>query len=68
MAVGQPACGMAPWPVTLLPIDVDGIAPRGSSQSISTGNAQMAEGIIRKLIDRGYGFIKTESDKDLFFH
>jgi len=28
----------------------------------------MAEGTIRKLIGRGYGFIKTEGDKDLFFH
>ena len=28
----------------------------------------MAEGTIRKLVGRGYGFIKTEGDKDLFFH
>jgi CspA family cold shock protein len=28
----------------------------------------MAEGIIKKLTDKGFGFIKTESDKDLFFH
>jgi len=28
----------------------------------------MAEGTIKKLIDRGFGFIKTEGDKDLFFH
>ena len=28
----------------------------------------MAEGTIKKLIDRGFGFIKTENDKDLFFH
>ena len=28
----------------------------------------MAEGTIRKLIGRGYGFIKTDGDKDLFFH
>ncbi len=28
----------------------------------------MAEGTIRKLTDRGFGFIKTGSDKDLFFH
>jgi cold shock protein len=32
------------------------------------GIAEMAEGTIRKLIGRGYGFIKTDSDKDLFFH
>jgi cold shock protein len=28
----------------------------------------MAEGTIKKLTDKGYGFIKTGSDKDLFFH
>ncbi|MGA2063253.1 MAG: cold shock domain-containing protein [Thermoguttaceae bacterium] len=28
----------------------------------------MAEGIIKKLTNKGFGFIKTESDKDLFFH
>ena len=28
----------------------------------------MAEGTIKKLTDKGFGFIKTGSDKDLFFH
>jgi cold shock protein len=28
----------------------------------------MAEGTIKKLTDRGFGFIKTSGDKDLFFH
>jgi len=28
----------------------------------------MAEGTIKKLTDRGFGFIKTGGDKDLFFH
>jgi CspA family cold shock protein len=28
----------------------------------------MAKGTIRRLMDRGYGFIKTEDEKDLFFH
>ena len=28
----------------------------------------MAEGSIKKLTDRGFGFIKTSGDKDLFFH
>ncbi|MGA2063207.1 MAG: cold shock domain-containing protein [Thermoguttaceae bacterium] len=28
----------------------------------------MAEGTIKRLTDRGFGFIKTEDDKDLFFH
>jgi CspA family cold shock protein len=28
----------------------------------------MAEGTIKRLTDRGFGFIKTEGTKDLFFH
>lgn len=28
----------------------------------------MAEGTIKKLTDKGFGFIKTASNKDLFFH
>ncbi len=28
----------------------------------------MAEGIIKRLTDRGFGFIDTGSDKDMFFH
>ncbi len=28
----------------------------------------MAKGTIKKLMDRGFGFIKTEEEKDLFFH
>ena len=29
----------------------------------------MAKGIIRRLVtDRGFGFIKTEEETDLFFH
>ena len=28
----------------------------------------MAEGTIKKLTDKGFGFIKTGKDKDLFFH
>ena len=28
----------------------------------------MAKGKIRRLMDRGYGFIKTEQEEDLFFH
>lgn len=28
----------------------------------------MAEGIIKKLTDKGFGFIKTDTGKDLFFH
>ena len=28
----------------------------------------MAEGTIKKLTDKGFGFIKIGGDKDLFFH
>jgi CspA family cold shock protein len=28
----------------------------------------MAEGTIKKLTDKGFGFIKTSGSKDLFFH
>ncbi len=28
----------------------------------------MAEGTIKKLTDKNFGFIKTENNKDLFFH
>ena len=28
----------------------------------------MAEGTIKRLTDRGFGFIKTGTDKGLFFH
>ncbi len=28
----------------------------------------MAEGTIKRLTDRGFGFINTGSDKDMFFH
>jgi cold shock protein len=39
-----------------------------SIQAISTGNADMAEGTIKKLTGKGFGFIRTESDEDIFFH
>jgi len=29
---------------------------------------QMAEGTIKKLTDKGFGFIDTGKEKDLFFH
>jgi CspA family cold shock protein len=37
-------------------------------QAIISGNAQMAEGTIKKLTDKGFGFINTGGAKDLFFH
>jgi cold shock protein len=39
-----------------------------SIQAITMGNAQMAEGSIKKLTDKGFGFISTGGAKDLFFH
>jgi CspA family cold shock protein len=29
---------------------------------------EMAEGTIKRLTDKGFGFIDTGADKDLFFH
>jgi CspA family cold shock protein len=37
-------------------------------QAITLGNEQMAEGTIKRLTDRGFGFIDTGGGKDLFFH
>ena len=31
-------------------------------------SGQMAEGTIKRLTDRGFGFIDTGSNKDMFFH
>lgn len=28
----------------------------------------MSEGTITKVVDRGFGFIRTDSGRDLFFH
>ena len=28
----------------------------------------MPEGVIKKLTDKGFGFIKTSTEKDIFFH
>jgi CspA family cold shock protein len=30
--------------------------------------SKMAEGTIKRLTDKGFGFIKTDSGPDLFFH
>jgi CspA family cold shock protein len=32
------------------------------------GNDEMAEGTIKRVTDKGFGFIDTGSEKDLFFH
>ena len=39
----------------------------GSKQSDSE-DAQMPEGTIKKLTDKGFGFITLVNGKDLFFH
>jgi CspA family cold shock protein len=39
-----------------------------SIQATNTGNEQMAEGTIKRLTDKGFGFINTGGEKDLFFH
>jgi CspA family cold shock protein len=42
--------------------------PRVHIQTYSRVLAKMAEGTIKKLTDKGFGFIKAGGDKDLFFH
>ena len=41
---------------------------RTSIFSVIPGNAEMAEGTIKKVMDKGFGFISTANGKDLFFH
>jgi len=60
---------MARWRATLLDAGHPTIVGRAASiQAIILGNAQMAEGTIKRLTDRGFGFIDTGKGKDLFFH
>ena len=40
----------------------------GIHPSNSERDTQMAEGTIKKLMDKGFGFISTGGAKDLFFH
>ena len=49
-------------------MDAGGNLAPGSVKSITTGNSEMAEGTIKTLTKKNFGFIKTETDKDLFFH
>jgi cold shock protein len=44
------------------------VSRAASIQAFTLGNAQMAEGSIKKLTDKGFGFINTGKGKDLFFH
>jgi len=39
-----------------------------ASIQVVTRKAKMAEGTIKKLTDKGFGFINTGGAKDLFFH
>jgi CspA family cold shock protein len=39
-----------------------------SPMHIRTENTDMAEGTIKKLLDKGFGFITTSNGNDLFFH
>ncbi len=41
---------------------------RPSTKEFIREEVQMAEGSIKKLTDKGFGFIKTGGEKDLFFH
>jgi CspA family cold shock protein len=46
-----------------------GIVCRGEfHQDSFSGNAAMADGVIKKVLDKGFGFITTGNGKDLFFH
>jgi CspA family cold shock protein len=60
---------MAPRPATL---STNGRRQVGNRKPggvhFSKGNAQMAEGTIKRLTDKGFGFISTGGAKDLFFH
>jgi CspA family cold shock protein len=39
-----------------------------SNDAASQEMAQMAEGTIKRVTDKGFGFIETGSGQDLFFH
>jgi CspA family cold shock protein len=40
----------------------------GKRYELFFGNRQMAEGTIKRITDKGFGFIDNGTDKDLFFH
>jgi CspA family cold shock protein len=39
-----------------------------AAKAFFLGNDQMAEGTIKRITDKGFGFIDVGSEKDLFFH
>ncbi len=59
---------MAPEQGRLLDGEHSVVLSRASIQAITPGNEQMAEGTIKRLTSKGFGFISTGGDKDLFFH
>ncbi len=44
------------------------VSQAASNQATNKGNVEMAEGTIKKLIDKGFGFIKTTGPKDIYFN
>ena len=38
------------------------------SNAVIQGNANMAEGTINKVMEKGFGFIATGEGNDIFFH
>ncbi len=47
----------------------DGVRLKNSnSNSLIQKGFAMAEGTIKRLVDKGFGFISTGKEKDLFFH
>ena len=39
-----------------------------TAETLSGESGEMAEGTIKRLTDKGFGFISTGGDKDIFFH
>jgi CspA family cold shock protein len=44
------------------------LCSRRRRKTFYLGIEQMAEGTIKRITDKGFGFIDVGSDKDLFFH
>jgi len=67
----EATCVMAPYWTTLVSISgrpFGNVRRAASVQAISTGSVQMAEGTIKRLTDKGFGFISTGGGEDMFFH
>jgi cold shock protein len=46
----------------------DQIMSGNTAQQLFLERERMAEGKIKRLTDKGFGFIETGTDKDMFFH